>query len=124
MIKRDPVIESLQIRTLVANMDIVALEMQRNRLFVWAMLLVCAAAAPLGSMATSKNKRSPKFIFRRASVNDCGDSSFYNGSTGGSPSVQDCLQIAANIGKGGTWEVEDIGNVKQLQVMKDLTLHG
>lgn len=38
-----------------------------------------------------------------ASVNDCGASTFINQSSGGSPAVTDCQQIATNIAGGGTW---------------------
>ncbi|KAF9054908.1 Ecp2 effector protein, partial [Panaeolus papilionaceus] len=44
------------------------------------------------------------------SINDCGDSSFDNKSSGGSPRVDDCLQIARNIAGGGTWTVALIGH--------------
>lgn len=73
-----------------------------------AMLLASAMAAPLRHTPTNENKVSPSVIFKRDAVNDCGDSSFENQTTGGSPAVEDCLQIAANIAGGGTWEVEDI----------------
>jgi hypothetical protein len=33
----------------------------------------------------------------RKSVNDCGDSTFVNQSSGGSPQISDCQQIARNI---------------------------
>lgn len=38
-------------------------------------------------------------------VNDCGDSSFINQSTGGSPLISDCQQITRNIAGSGTWPV-------------------
>ncbi|PPR07930.1 hypothetical protein CVT24_000910 [Panaeolus cyanescens] len=38
-------------------------------------------------------------------INNCGDSDFINQTSGGSPFVSDCLQIAANIAGGGSWAV-------------------
>lgn len=38
----------------------------------------------------------------------CGDSTFVDQTSGASPKSSDCLQIAKNIGKGGTWDVEAI----------------
>ncbi|KAF9054896.1 putative necrosis-inducing factor-domain-containing protein, partial [Panaeolus papilionaceus] len=39
-------------------------------------------------------------------INNCGDSSFINQTSGGSPTVADCRQLAANIAGDGTWTVE------------------
>jgi hypothetical protein len=86
-------------------------EMQSIKgLVVFAMLLVSIRAAPLSVTASTPNDTSPNVLFKPApngSNNDCGDSSFVNQSSGGSPTVGDCLQIAANIGGGGSWEVEN-----------------
>lgn len=38
-------------------------------------------------------------------VNDCGDSSFINQSSGGSPKISDCQQIARNVQGSGTWTI-------------------
>jgi hypothetical protein len=35
--------------------------------------------------------------------NLCGDSTFVNASSGGSPLVRDCQQLAANIAGSGSW---------------------
>jgi hypothetical protein len=35
--------------------------------------------------------------------NYCGDSAFVNASSGGSPLIQDCQQLSANIAGGGSW---------------------
>jgi hypothetical protein len=68
------------------------------------MLLTLVAAAP-----TTVNQRSSAVIFTaESSINDCGNSSFENESSGASPTVSDCRQIAANIAGGGTWEVENL----------------
>ncbi|KAF9769179.1 hypothetical protein IL306_013420 [Fusarium sp. DS 682] len=48
------------------------------------------------------------------SVNDCGDSTFENHSSAGSPLVKDCQQIARNIAGGGTWTVGAGGEHHQL----------
>ncbi|KAF1935723.1 hypothetical protein EJ02DRAFT_415327 [Clathrospora elynae] len=46
-------------------------------------------------------------LVARKSVNDCGDSTFINQSSDGSPLISDCQQIASNIAGGGTWTVAD-----------------
>ncbi|KAL2820977.1 putative necrosis-inducing factor-domain-containing protein [Aspergillus cavernicola] len=48
------------------------------------------------------------------SINDCGDSSFDNNSSGGSPEVSDCQQIAANIAGGGSWTLDGSSVQRQL----------
>lgn len=48
----------------------------------------------------------------RASINNCGDSSFENQSTGGSPFISDCQQITRNIAGGGSWTFPLIGHRK------------
>ncbi|KAJ6179583.1 hypothetical protein N7519_010044 [Penicillium mononematosum] len=50
----------------------------------------------------------------RASINDCGDSTFINQSTGGSPLVADCQHLARNIAGGGTWKVTFTDSQHQL----------
>lgn len=46
---------------------------------------------------------------------DCGASSFTDETSGGSPLVADCLQIATNIASGGRWNVDSIiGKQRQL----------
>lgn len=54
---------------------------------------------------------SPTLVAR---TNDCGDSSFENQSSGGSPAVSDCQQLAANIVGTGTWTVSDSAGFTQL----------
>ena len=48
------------------------------------------------------------------SVNDCGDSSFINQSSGGSPLISDCQMIQRNIAGGGTWTTNAIVGQRQL----------
>jgi hypothetical protein len=60
----------------------------------------------------SPNLAAPAVLFMTSnSVNDCGNSSLINQSSGGSPKISDCLQIAANIVGGGTWTVEAVFNL-------------
>jgi hypothetical protein len=78
-----------------------------------AIFVTSVWAAPQGSPATTTNGASPVVLFTPSpgnSVNDCGDSSFQNESSSGSPTVNDCLQIATNIAGGGTWTVSTIGS--------------
>lgn len=49
-----------------------------------------------------------------ASINDCGDSSFTDESSSGSPRIVDCQQIQANIAGGGTWTTLADGTPRQL----------
>lgn len=84
-----------------------------------AVFFTSAWAAPPPAPGTTRNANSPAVIFTAGSpgdwINDCGDSSFTNRSSGGSPRVDDCRQIAANINGGGTWEVENFaGSQHQL----------
>ncbi|PPQ76545.1 hypothetical protein CVT24_010962 [Panaeolus cyanescens] len=59
--------------------------------------IAAPSPAPVSEPSTSLELES------RASINNCADSTFVNQSSGGSPLVSDCLQIAANIAGGGTW---------------------
>jgi Pathogen effector len=72
-----------------------------------ALLFVSNQAKPIFSSLTTRNNASPSAIFDNPSpensVNDCGDSTFVNKSSDGSPLVSDCLVIASNIAGGGTW---------------------
>ncbi|GFF42858.1 hypothetical protein IFM51744_05288 [Aspergillus udagawae] len=72
-------------------------------------LTAAVEAAPV-TADRSMNETSPSVLFikKRASINDCGASTFINQSSGGSPRVDDCLQIARNIAGGGTWVVSAI----------------
>jgi len=80
-----------------------------------AILLVSTQAAPVSAADITTNETSPNVLFNPSpgdSVNDCGNSSFTNRSSGGSPTVGDCLQIAANISGGGSWTVEDVAGLQ------------
>jgi len=56
-----------------------------------------------------------KSLMAASSVNDCGDSSFINQSTGGSPLISDCQQITRNIASSGTWPVASGAQRKLVQ---------
>lgn len=71
-------------------------------------ILMASLLAIVSGAPTSVN---PREILARASINDCGDSSFINQSSGGSPKVSDCQQITRNIAGGGTW-------VRDLQTLR------
>ncbi|GFF22633.1 hypothetical protein IFM61606_08574 [Aspergillus udagawae] len=80
-------------------------------------LTAAVEAAPVAAPADrSMNEASPSVLFikKRDRINDCGDSTFINQSSGGSPRVDDCLQIARNIAGGGTWTFEGFGVQHQL----------
>ncbi|KAJ4369601.1 hypothetical protein N0V83_005363 [Neocucurbitaria cava] len=68
--------------------------MQFQLLPVIAALLAATSASPVASKLDT-----------RGSINDCGDSTFENQSSDGSPNISDCQQIATNIAGGGTWTV-------------------
>jgi hypothetical protein len=59
--------------------------MQFQLLTIIATLLAAAQAAPATTLEA------------RDSVNECGDSSFENQSSSGSPQISDCQQMARNI---------------------------
>ncbi|KAK4121530.1 hypothetical protein N657DRAFT_577352 [Parathielavia appendiculata] len=44
-------------------------------------------------------------LFAARAINDCGDSTFENQSSGGSPRVADCWRLHDNIAGDGTWTV-------------------
>ncbi|KAJ5288624.1 necrosis-inducing factor-domain-containing protein [Penicillium angulare] len=73
-------------------------------------------AAPVGHTLTDRSPNPIVVLSERgaSSVNDCGDSTFINQSSGGSPKISDCQQIATNIANGGTWSVESNGAQNQL----------
>ncbi|PKY06145.1 hypothetical protein P168DRAFT_279616 [Aspergillus campestris IBT 28561] len=47
-------------------------------------------------------------------VNDCDDIRYENGSSDGSPTVDDCRQIVKNIQDGGSWDYSGVGHHKTL----------
>ncbi|CDM27637.1 hypothetical protein CBS147339_4225 [Penicillium roqueforti] len=69
-------------------------------------LLVFVQAAPLAP-------KEPR-LEARASINDCGSSTFINQSSGDSPLVADCQVLVKNIAGGGTWTVPAVGRQHQL----------
>ena len=78
-------------------------------------LFLSVQAKPISTI--TQNNSSPDGLFTPSpqnSVNDCGDSSFTNNSSGGSPRVDDCLQITANIAGGGTWTTQTGPTARQL----------
>lgn len=83
-----------------------------------ASLLLTASSAPVASpdvevpeagfiytagprVSTSEEGAAVK----KRAINDCGDSTFINQSSGGSPSVNDCWTLYNNIAGDGTWTV-------------------
>ncbi|KAF9033626.1 Ecp2 effector protein, partial [Panaeolus papilionaceus] len=48
-------------------------------------------------------------------VNRCGDSTFINQSSGGSPLVDDCLRITENIANDGEWTTTVFGHRQLVQ---------
>jgi hypothetical protein len=79
-------------------------------------LISLAAAAPIDSTNTSLKVADPDFKLQATSgksSDQCGASTFTNKSSPASPTVSDCLQIAADIADGGkTWEVTVDAQVK------------
>jgi hypothetical protein len=71
---------------------------------VAVLLAASAEAAPVSGADTTLYKSHPSALFdKRGSINHCGESTFENKSSRGSPTVSDCLQITRNIAGGGTW---------------------
>lgn len=70
-----------------------------------AALAAIVNGAPIASADASPNYVAPTQLFKRVYINDCGDADFVNRSSGGSPKISDCEQIAINIDGGGSWNV-------------------
>ncbi|KAB8532537.1 hypothetical protein FH972_025482 [Carpinus fangiana] len=83
-----------------------ASKMKSTTISILATFLAVAQAAPLTSLNPTFAAKAK--LVQRDSINDCGDSSFNNNSSDGSPTVADCQMIASNISGGGTWEVEQL----------------
>ncbi|KAH7079713.1 putative necrosis-inducing factor-domain-containing protein [Paraphoma chrysanthemicola] len=77
--------------------------MQIQILALFTTLLAVTQAAPAAGKLDARNW-----------VNDCGDSTFVNQSSGGSPLIADCQQIVRNIAGGGTWTVSVVKSHRQL----------
>lgn len=74
-----------------------------------------AGNAPLSTSNPALRARAQ--LGKRNSVNDCGDSTFVNQSSEGSPLISDCLQIAANIAGGGTWTTYEGADINPRQIV-------
>ena len=70
-----------------------------------ALLAATVAAAPAPKAASTSPNPHVIFTKRDNPANDCGPAHFDNMSSGGSPTVGDCQQIAYNIRNGGSWAV-------------------
>lgn len=68
-------------------------------------LLSLSSAASIAApvVRSSNHDEITPDLTKRESNNYCGDSSFENETTGGSPSVSDCQKIMSNIAGGGDW---------------------
>lgn len=76
---------------------------------------ILLAATAYAAPATRHQTRNPAAILTaRDSVNDCGESSIINTTSGGSPLASDCQQIAINIAGGRTWTVQAMDKQHQL----------
>ncbi|KAL3481105.1 putative necrosis-inducing factor-domain-containing protein [Aspergillus californicus] len=63
-------------------------------------LLTLTTAIPI----TTPNPTTPSTLFtKRDRITHCGTSTYENQSSGGSPLIDDCLQLAGNIASGGDW---------------------
>ena len=99
-----------------------------TKIAAMALLSGAAFAAPVATpdvvevadTGVTVNEVAPGLIFTMepgalALINNCGGSSFINRTSGGSPWVNDCRQIAYNIRNGGTWTTDGlVGNHRQL----------
>ncbi|KAB5545665.1 hypothetical protein GE09DRAFT_1224623 [Coniochaeta sp. 2T2.1] len=66
--------------------------------------ILCLVAAFLAStLAIPTDDTSPVQLLDIGSKNQCGDPTFADQGSDASPFASDCLQIAANIGRGGLW---------------------
>ncbi|DAA73860.1 TPA_exp: Uncharacterized protein A8136_4063 [Trichophyton benhamiae CBS 112371] len=93
-------------------------KMKFNAAAVLVSLIACASAAPTATttpapQTPNEKPNDPDIVFALSPANDCGDSTFTNGSSPASPLAADCLKIASNIAAGGTWTVQ-VGGWHQL----------
>ncbi|KAF4436166.1 hypothetical protein F53441_13310 [Fusarium austroafricanum] len=58
-----------------------------------------------GFATASPVSENPSSLAKRAQYDMCGDSTFDNHSTGGSPLVKDCQKITRNIAGDGRWDL-------------------
>lgn len=71
-------------------------------------LIIPAVASSLVSLAradsTPMNATNDTVVFQSgSSINDCGDSNFWNYTSDASPLITDCQRIVSNIAGGGSW---------------------
>ncbi|KAL4725816.1 hypothetical protein ACLX1H_006490 [Fusarium chlamydosporum] len=78
-----------------------------------ASILTLLMASLTAAQPVSQNP-SALSLEKRGQEDMCGDSTFENKSSGGSPKVDDCRQIARNIAGGGKWTVGAGGEHHQL----------
>jgi hypothetical protein len=96
------------------------MQIAKKIITIAALLGVAIQAAPAARLAkrdTSINVVAGGVLFaqtEQALVSECGGSSFEGVTSGGSPTVGDCLQIARNIAGGGSWSTIADGNWRQL----------
>ncbi|PLB45066.1 hypothetical protein P170DRAFT_429776 [Aspergillus steynii IBT 23096] len=70
-----------------------------------ALALLVSLLLIVHSVPTHINRNSAFIRGKRDWINNCGNSSFHNQSSEGSPAVSDCQQITTNIAGGRTWTV-------------------
>ncbi|PPR05585.1 hypothetical protein CVT24_002786 [Panaeolus cyanescens] len=70
-----------------------------------ALLTLVATSTAAPSPMPQSNSATSLEIQSRTSINNCGNSSFENLTSNGSPLAADCLRIASNIAGGGSWAV-------------------
>ncbi|KAF2095059.1 hypothetical protein NA57DRAFT_79548 [Rhizodiscina lignyota] len=80
----------------------------QKTIIVAVTLCVAARAAPLKARAaTTENDVATSTLFKRQSVNDCGDSTFINQTSDGSPLIADCKAMITDIIPGMTYDISD-----------------
>ncbi|KAK2758804.1 hypothetical protein FQN54_003496 [Arachnomyces sp. PD_36] len=80
------------------------MKFQATAITAVAALLSLSSAASIPTQSLRKNAVSSD-LTKRESNDYCGDSSFENQTSGGSPLVSDCQQIITNIAGGGDWSL-------------------
>jgi hypothetical protein len=74
-------------------------------------LFIAALMATASCAPTSPSPQGAVVKALEARDNHCGVSTFVNRSSGGSPKVADCQQMARNIAGGGTWVCNYLSSV-------------
>ncbi|CZS96366.1 uncharacterized protein RAG0_05728 [Rhynchosporium agropyri] len=79
-------------------------------LAVLAAYLATTEGSPTGVESEARSD-AVTFEASQPMVNDCGDSTFEDRSSNGSPLISECQHLASNIAGGGTWTIGESNQI-------------